>query len=77
VVDDDSSTRRALRVTLSGMGFTVVEAARGEEALSLVRVTWFDAVLLDVDMPGMGGVEPAEHPARGCALADPDADGDG
>ena len=57
VVDDDSSTRRALRVTLSGMGFTIVEAARGEEALSLVRVTWFDAVLLDVDMPGMGGVE--------------------
>jgi two-component system KDP operon response regulator KdpE len=39
------------------MGFTVVEAARGEEALSLVRVTRFDAVLLDVDMPGMGGVE--------------------
>ena len=57
VVDDDASTRRALRVTLSGMGFTVVEAARGEEALSLVRVTWFDAVLLDVNMPGMGGVE--------------------
>ena len=57
VVDDDSSTRRALRVTLTGMGFTVVEAARGEEALSLARVSWFDAVLLDVDMPGMGGVE--------------------
>ena len=57
VVDDDSATRRALRVTLSGLGFTVVEAARGEEALSLARVMWFDAVLLDVDMPGMGGVE--------------------
>ena len=57
VVDDDSSARRALRITLSGMGFTVVEAARGEEALSLARVSWFDAVLLDVDMPGMGGVE--------------------
>jgi len=57
VVDDDSSTRRALRVTLTGMGFTVVEAARGEEALSLIRVSWFDAVLMDVDMPGMGGVE--------------------
>jgi two-component system KDP operon response regulator KdpE len=39
------------------MGFTIVEAARGEEALSLVRVAWFDAVLLDVEMPGMGGVE--------------------
>jgi two-component system KDP operon response regulator KdpE len=57
VVDDDSSTRRALRTTLTGMGFTIVEAARGEEALSLVRVSWFDAVLLDVDMPGMGGME--------------------
>jgi two-component system KDP operon response regulator KdpE len=44
-------------MTLSGMGFTVIEAARGEEALSLVRVTRFDAVLLDVDMPGMGGLE--------------------
>jgi len=57
IVDDDTSMRRALRVTLLGMGFTVVEAARGEEAVSLVRVTWFDAVLLDMDMPGMGGVE--------------------
>jgi two-component system KDP operon response regulator KdpE len=57
VVDDDSATRRALRATLTAMGFTIVEAARGEEALSLVRVSWFDAVLLDVDMPGMGGME--------------------
>jgi two-component system KDP operon response regulator KdpE len=64
VVDDDSSTRRALRVTLSEMGFTVVEAARGEEALSLVRVNWFDAVLLDVDMPGMGGVETCRNIRR-------------
>ena len=57
VVDDDSSLRRTLHVTLSGMGFTVVDASRGEEALSLVRETRFDAVLLDVDIPGMGGVE--------------------
>ena len=57
VVDDDSSARRVLRVTLSGMGFAIVEAARGEEALSLVRANRFDAVLLDIDMPGMGGVE--------------------
>ena len=67
VVDDDSSTRRALRVTLSGMGFTVVEAARGEEALALARVTWFDAVLLDVDMPGMGGVEACRSIRRAVA----------
>ena len=57
VVDDDSSVRRALRVTLSGLGFSVVEAARGEEALALARINRFDAVLMDVDIPGMGGVE--------------------
>jgi len=57
VVDDDVPTRRALRLTLSEMGFTIVDAARGEEALMLVRAKWFDAVLLDIDMPGMGGVE--------------------
>jgi two-component system KDP operon response regulator KdpE len=67
LVDDDNSTRRALRITLSGMGFTVVEAARGEEALSLVLGTWFDAVLLDVDMPGMGGVEACRNIRRAVA----------
>jgi two-component system KDP operon response regulator KdpE len=56
VVDDDVPLRKALHVTLSGMGFTVVDASRGEEAVSLVQVAQFDAVLLDVDLPGMGGV---------------------
>jgi len=64
VVDDDSSMRRALNLTLSSMGFTVIEAARGEEALSLVRVSWFDAILLDVEMPGMGGVETCRNIRR-------------
>ncbi len=57
VVDDDTSFRRALQLTLSGMGFTVIDASRGEAALSLIRVNQFDAVLLDVDIPGMGGLE--------------------
>jgi two-component system KDP operon response regulator KdpE len=57
IVDDDNSMRAALHVTLSGMGFTVVDVSRGEEALTLVQLTRFDAVLLDVDIPGMGGLE--------------------
>jgi two-component system KDP operon response regulator KdpE len=57
VVDDDKSMRLALQVTLSGMGFTVVDVSRGEEALMLIQLTRFDAVLLDVDIPGMGGLE--------------------
>jgi two-component system KDP operon response regulator KdpE len=57
IVDDDNSIRKALHVTLSGMGFTVVDVSRGEEALTLVQLRRFDAVLLDVDIPGMGGLE--------------------
>jgi two-component system KDP operon response regulator KdpE len=57
IVDDERSIRVSLRTILSSMGFDIVEAARGEEALSLVRTTQFDAVLLDINMPGIGGVE--------------------
>jgi two-component system KDP operon response regulator KdpE len=57
IVDDERSIRLSLRTILSGLGFTVIEAARGEEALALARTTRFDAVLLDINMPGIGGVE--------------------
>ncbi len=57
IVDDERSIRLSLRTILTNIGFDIVEAARGEEALSLVRTVQFDAVLLDINMPGMGGVE--------------------
>jgi two-component system KDP operon response regulator KdpE len=57
VVDDESAIRRALRPPLAELGFQVAEASRGEEALQLLRNSTFDAVLLDVSMPGIGGVE--------------------
>ena len=57
IVDDEASIRRGLRTTLAGLGFDTVEAARGEEALSLVRTSQFDGVLLDLNMPGIGGTE--------------------
>src|SRR6202453_1275939 len=57
VVDDEPAIRRALRPPLVELGFQVAEASRGEEALQLLRTTVFDAVLLDVNMPGIGGVE--------------------
>jgi two-component system KDP operon response regulator KdpE len=57
IVDDERSIRASLRTILSGLGFVIVEAARGEEALSLTRTAQFDVVLLDINMPGMGGIE--------------------
>jgi two-component system KDP operon response regulator KdpE len=57
IVDDEVSIRRALQMTLSKLGFRTAEAARGEEALSLARTAPFDAVLLDINMPGMSGIE--------------------
>jgi len=56
VVDDEASIRQALRVTLGKIGFDVAEAATGEQALALVRSEHYDAVLLDMNMPGMGGM---------------------
>jgi two-component system KDP operon response regulator KdpE len=57
IVDDDKAIRRALKTTLKDLGFATVEAARGEEAVALVRAETFDAVLLDSNMPGMSGVQ--------------------
>jgi two-component system, OmpR family, KDP operon response regulator KdpE len=57
IVDDERAIRLSLRTILATFGFVVVEAARGEEALSLVRSAQFDAVLLDISMPGMGGID--------------------
>ena len=56
VTDDDSSLRRALNSTLRSLGFEVREAEDGERALSEIRRDRCDVVLLDVNMPGMGGV---------------------
>jgi two-component system KDP operon response regulator KdpE len=56
IVDDESSIRRALRNTLHGMGFTVDDASTGEEALQRVREEKYDVVLLDINMPGIGGI---------------------
>ena len=57
IVDDDYSLRRVLHKTLFSTGFDVTEAATGEEALALARVVRYDVVLLDLRMPGKGGIE--------------------
>ncbi len=51
IVDDERSIRLSLQTILGNFGFDIVEAARGEEVLALVRTAQFDAVLLDINMP--------------------------
>jgi len=57
VVDDDPQIRRVMRVTLTGQGYEVDDAKNGELALDKVREQRFDLVLLDMNMPGMDGLE--------------------
>jgi two-component system KDP operon response regulator KdpE len=57
VVDDEPQIRRVLRATLSSRGYVIVDAKTGEEGIELVRKDRPDLVLLDVNMPGMGGLE--------------------
>jgi two-component system KDP operon response regulator KdpE len=57
IVEDDSSLRRTLRTTLTALGFDIGEAGTGEEALMRLRMVDYEVVLLDLNMPGMGGIE--------------------
>jgi len=57
VTDDDSDLRWVLGTTLGALGFGVVSSSNGEQALLEVGTRRFDAVVLDVNMPGMGGIE--------------------
>jgi two-component system, OmpR family, KDP operon response regulator KdpE len=57
VVDDESSFRRVLRTSLATSGFAIEEARSGEEAVAMLAHSAFDLVLLDVNMPGIGGVK--------------------
>lgn len=64
IVEDDSSLRRILRTTLTGLGFDVGEAGTGEEAMTRLRMVGYEVVLLDMNMPGMGGIETCRHIRR-------------
>jgi two-component system KDP operon response regulator KdpE len=56
VVDDEPQIRRMMRATLTASGYQVEEARTGEEAVTQFRAFLPDLLLLDLNMPGMGGV---------------------
>ncbi len=57
IVDDEPQIRRTLRATLVPQGYQVADARSGEDALEMLREEKPDLVLLDLNMPGMSGLE--------------------
>jgi two-component system KDP operon response regulator KdpE len=57
VVDDEPQIRRVLRTTLSAEGYTIIEARDGTEAFERVRDAKPDLILLDMNMPGLDGLQ--------------------
>jgi two-component system KDP operon response regulator KdpE len=57
VVDDDPTIRKLAKVNLEQRGYTVFGASSGTEAISLLQQDTPDLVILDLIMPGMGGVD--------------------
>jgi DNA-binding NtrC family response regulator len=61
ICDDEEIMRDVLETILSGAGYRVVIAKTGEEALESYSHQAFDVVLMDVSMPGMGGLTALEE----------------
>jgi two-component system, OmpR family, KDP operon response regulator KdpE len=57
IVDDEPQIRRVMRTTLTSQGYAVIEAKSGEEALEKLRAERADLILLDVNMPGISGLD--------------------
>jgi PAS domain S-box-containing protein len=55
VVDDEGFVRESTAALLTHTGYTVLSAASGEEAVDLAGANRIDAVIMDLDMPGIGG----------------------
>lgn len=56
-VDDSASVRMMISVTLKGAGFDVIEACDALEALKKIARTDVQALVVDLNMPGMGGLD--------------------
>ena len=56
-IDDSSTVRNLVKMTLEGMGFQVDEASNGKDALQKAKLTKYDLILCDINMPVMNGLE--------------------
>jgi len=57
IVDDEEGLRRVLSILLTKEGYSVTAVASGKEALETFEKDVYDAVITDIKMPGMSGIE--------------------
>lgn len=57
IVDDSVTVRRSLSKKFRSLGYDILEARNGREALDVLKTSGITAVVTDIDMPGMNGVE--------------------
>ena len=57
IVDDDAAMRDALAAAVADLGHVPLEAGDGSEALTMIRAGSAEAVILDLRMAGMDGLE--------------------
>ena len=55
-VDDSASLRMAIRIALTGAGYTVTEACDGADGLAKAEASRFDLIVTDLNMPNMDGL---------------------
>ena len=61
VVEDDNNQRELYVDELEGEGYRVLTASNGRDALSLARENSLDLIVLDINMPGMDGLDTLSH----------------
>jgi two-component system KDP operon response regulator KdpE len=69
IVDDEPQIRRVMRTALTAQGYIASDARSGEDALEKLRHEKHDLVLLDINMPGMGGLEACREIRAKCDVA--------
>lgn len=60
IADDELRLRKVIALYMTKCGYEIIEAGNGEAAVELVKEHKPDAIVLDVMMPGLNGIETAE-----------------
>jgi DNA-binding response OmpR family regulator len=57
IIEDDAQSRQVVRLATEAQSYTLTEASTGDEGLKLARASHPDLILLDINMPGMSGLD--------------------